>query len=98
MLRHGAALEELVWSVVLLDREATARISAEVGSWQTTWDDLGPDVPARFAGLERDLRAQTDTLGELARRPGSTDEQIGRAFARLSATCVACHAQYLYSE
>lgn len=98
MDRHGSTLDDLVWAVVLLDRDSTATLSTEIALWQSAFGDLDPDVPLRFVELEKALRSETDTLGRLARDPHSTDDRIGESLGRLAATCVACHATYLYGD
>lgn len=98
MERHGVAMSDLVWSVILLDHERTGLIAAEIGLWETVAGEGTEGVPLRFFALEQALRAETDTLGRLARAADAQDPEVGRSFARLSTICVDCHSTYLYGE
>lgn len=98
MAQHGLSMTDLVWSIVLLDRDGTARVAADLEREPLLSPELGAAVPPRFADLERELRERAAGLGHLSREASATDGDLGRAFAQMASVCVDCHSAYLYGE
>jgi len=100
MKSHGPEMEQLIWSVVLLQRAQTQAIADRMGSAAKLarplpgqLDTVNAAVPELFFGFQDNLHARARELGDAAKT--KDDEAIGRAFGKLAETCVACHARYL---
>jgi hypothetical protein len=99
MQRHGDDMEELLWAVLLLSRDAAADIAEDMASEPRVapptadMDLANSRVPPRFLALQQQLFVQTRALRDAAAR--SDDPAMAEAFGALSSTCVQCHTAYL---
>jgi len=105
MLQHGAQMNALLLDVVLLNRDATARIAGALydeppidrGFSRGFTDASGPEeLPARFFTLQAQLRERARAL-VVAAASNNADEMAER-FATLTRTCVLCHEAYLHDD
>lgn len=99
MQRHGAQLGELMLSVVLLDRNAVARIGGEVYDEPTLARPLPGDVlegqiPELFFQSQEALRQQARHLVTVT-ASGASAGVLSGALATLSMTCITCHDAFL---
>jgi len=105
MLQHGSQMNALLLDVVLLDRDAAARIAGalydeppiERGfSRGFTGASAPEELPARFFALQAQLHEKARAL-VVAAASNSADEMAER-FASLTRTCVLCHEAYLHDD
>jgi hypothetical protein len=95
MNNHGVTQMRLSVSVVLLDYDDVRQAAEGI----LVQPDLPLDaatqaaLPARFFELQKDLKNQAHALEEAAGK--RDDRAMAAAYARLSETCVACHAAYV---
>ena len=102
MGRHGRVMEQLVRSVVLLDRP-TIRILAERIADEETIARAESSVSERKRlALAPELAAEQTQLHTVARQlaaaavAGGDDVQLADRFAELTRTCVSCHSVYMH--
>lgn len=100
MERHGRDMPQLLWSVVLLQRDVAAETADRIAkeprvSRPPPGDDstLNRALPERFFVLQEHLRQRAQALSEAAK--GKDDSALASAFSQLTETCVACHSAYL---
>lgn len=100
MRNHSVDANLLLRSVLLLDRAEAARLADGIAAETSLarplagdGDQLNSLVPARFFDLQDRSRQETRALAGAAR--SGDDAQLGRAFARVVESCVACHAEFL---
>ncbi|MGZ3404931.1 MAG: hypothetical protein ACXVAN_00700 [Polyangia bacterium] len=100
MQHHGAAMTELLATVVLLDYEGTERAAHEIATEPrlarpTSMDatQLNARLPERFFVLQDQLHTRAAQLesAATARDPG----RLADSYGQLTETCVACHSVYL---
>jgi cytochrome c556 len=101
MTGHANQLSQLLKAVLVLDREAVQEYANAIHDSTTLGrpvpgenDTLNSSIPKRFFDLQDQLAKNAKTLSEAARR--HDDVQMGTAFGQLTATCVACHAAYMW--
>ena len=102
MGRHGRVMEQLVRSVVLLDRP-TIRVLAERIADEETLSRAGSSVSERRRlALSPELAAEQTQLHSVARQLAaaavatSDDGELADRFAALTRTCVSCHSVYMH--
>ncbi len=102
MQRHGRDMQELLFAVVLLQREVArdtaTRIAEEPRLARPEVSDgddnvLNKALPPRFFVLQDELRDRAKKLADAARR--SDDKALSSAWSKLSETCISCHSVYL---
>ncbi len=100
MKEHGPHMEELVWTVVLLQRDQTRVLSASIAASEKLARPLPGDlesvnagVPERFFQLQDDFHARASALHRASK--AGNDDEVAAAFGKLAETCVACHARFL---
>lgn len=100
MLRHGRDMLALVQSVLLLDRETTQRLAAEIAAEPRLTrpiaggaDDLNAALPERFFVLQDELKSRAADLAEAAR--SADDTKLAARLGEVTQTCVSCHSTYL---
>ena len=92
MAGHGDEMEELIWSVLLLERRETKRLAQGISGAER--------VPARTAGVpERFYRFQENLVDDARQLMHAAerkdDVQVARSFGQVMQTCVACHSEFL---
>jgi hypothetical protein len=101
MQRHGYDLTHLLWSMLLLEDEASAGFAQAIAE-DTTLSGLdGPteaQLPRRFLELELELRTRAKALARAVRSTERDSRAVSEAFAELSRTCIQCHSTYLADE
>ncbi len=97
MRDHGATATDLLFSVVLLDYDGTARIASRVaeGPQQTAEFSEGEallrvEFPETFFDLEATLRA--DALRLVAAATERDPELIAKNYSTMLNSCVECHS------
>ena len=100
MVRHGRDMLALVEAVLLLDRETTQRLAAEIAAEPRLTrpiaggaDDVNAALPERFFVLQDELKSRAVDLAEAAR--GSDDAKLAARLGEVTQTCVSCHSTYL---
>lgn len=100
MERHGRDMPQLLFSVVLLQRDVAAETATRIANEPRIprappGDDsvLNRALPERFFVLQADLRERAKALSDAAKN--KDDKALARAFSLLTETCVACHSAYL---
>jgi hypothetical protein len=101
METHGDQMTELVWTVLFLEHQGTRDIADAIAgepriarpNAQTDPDELSARLPAKFFDLQDTLHDRALALAAAAK--SGKDDEIAKAYGRLSETCVACHATYL---
>jgi cytochrome c556 len=100
MVRHGRDMLALVESVLLLDRETTQRLAAEIAAEPRLTrpiaggaDDVNAALPERFFVLQDELKSRATDLAEAARL--GDDVKLAARLGELTQTCVSCHSTYL---
>jgi hypothetical protein len=101
MREHGDDMENLFWTVLMLDYDSTVTLAKAVGrspklSRPPPSEDpntLNAQLPSAFFDLQDDLFRATDALAAAA--TARDDAAIAKRFAELNDVCVRCHALYL---
>ena len=100
MRQHGPEMEQLIWSVLLLQRHQTGVLAERLSGSERLarpmpgqLDTVNAAVPETFYALQ-DLLHERATDLQVAAKNGD-DDAVAVAFGRLTETCVACHARYL---
>ena len=100
MVRHGRDMLALVQSVLLLDRETTQRLAAEIAAEPRLTrpiaggaDDVNAALPERFFVLQDELKSRAVELAEAAR--AADDTRLAARLGEVTQTCVSCHSTYL---
>lgn len=100
MVRHGRDMLALVEAVLLLDRETTQRLAAEIAAEPRLTrpiaggaDDVNAALPERFFVLQDELKSRAADLAEAAR--SSDDTKLAARLGEVTQTCVSCHSTYL---
>ncbi len=100
MQRHGRDMQELLFAVVLLQREVARDTATRIAEEPrlarpeiADEDILNKALPPRFFVLQDELRDRAKAVAEAARK--GDDKQLGAAWSRLAETCVSCHSVYL---
>jgi hypothetical protein len=103
MAHHADDMEELVLSVILLEREVVATAAAAIASEPGLARPLPRDttslnamLPERFFVHQEELKRGARQLAGDAR--AGDDETLAATFGQLVSTCVRCHSAYLYAE
>lgn len=100
MWNHGEAMENLLWSALMLDHELTeinarkivsapkmSRPAPEAG------DTLNDQLPMTFFDLQDQMYDAAGRLADAAR--ARNDADTANAYAQLTRTCISCHSVYL---
>ena len=97
MERHGQDMEDLVWSVLLLDYANAARAASAMAAGARPLDRNAPELEhlVYLFEMQDELRARALTLAEAASKRDPTAMEA--AFKQVSETCVKCHVMYLSS-
>jgi hypothetical protein len=100
MKDHATDMDQLVRSVIRLDRPATARLAEQLANDDRLARPLGKDdallnslVPPRFFELQDQLRVSARALAGAAR--GHDDRKLAETFSGVTGSCIACHSLYL---
>ena len=100
MGEHGRDMQELVFQVVLLQREGAMVTARRIASEPRLArplpggeGDLNALLPERFFVFQDDLKRMASQVADAASR--KNDAQLASAFGRMTETCVACHSAYL---
>jgi len=103
MGQHAVTMQNLVRSVVLLDRPTirvmASRIADEevVARTSVKGDKQAPVLPAKFFAEQDALAAAARQLAAAA-VDGGDDKALAERFAMLTRTCVGCHSTYLHDR
>jgi len=103
MGQHATTMQNLVRTVVLLDRPTirvmAARIADEevVARTGAKGDKQAPALPAKFFA-EQDALATAARQLAAAAVDGGDDKTLAERFAALTRTCVGCHSTYLHDR
>ncbi|MEW5848106.1 MAG: hypothetical protein AB2A00_04800 [Myxococcota bacterium] len=99
MMRHGDDMEELIWSVLLLEHDQTEHLADSIASEPKvarplgmTGNEVNAEIPERFFIIQDLLQERAGVLARTAAK--GNDADIARAFGQLTETCVACHATF----
>jgi hypothetical protein len=92
MAGHGRDMEQLVWSVVLLQHRDARELARGISRMERVSEDT-PHVPSSFVVLQDAMLQAASALAHAAER--GQEEDTARAFGVLMRSCVACHSQYL---
>jgi hypothetical protein len=92
MAGHGDEMEELIWSVLLLERKQTRLLAQGMGGAERVAPGTA-GVPQSFFRHQDNLLDQTRQLMRAAER--KEDLEVARSFGRVMETCVACHSEFL---
>jgi cytochrome c556 len=100
MHAHARGMMALVSTVTVLDYDAAAASAGELLAEPRLARPIAGDaaelngaLPARFFGLQDELRTQLAEVQQAAR--ARDPEALANAFAAAARTCVQCHATYL---
>jgi hypothetical protein len=95
MQHHSHDMEELVWSVLLLDYDNAARAAAAMATGAKPLDRNAPELEHLVYLFEQQdqLRVRALTLAEAASKRDPIAMEA--AFKQVSETCVNCHVMYL---
>lgn len=93
----------LFWSMLFLDDGATERIAEVLASEPRMArpmsggdDTLNASIPDSFFDLEEELFANARKLTAAAANASGDPAQVAAAYGELAATCVKCHAKFMY--
>lgn len=99
MVHHGEAMESLVRAAVLLDHERARELAKDIAASPRLarpvkgHPTLNDWMPPEFFDYQDQMMAAVDELAAAAE--ADDDAAIGRAFSRLTQTCIGCHSLYL---
>ncbi len=101
MGRHGGDMTRVLWAAVLLDYGEVAEFAGSIEAEPMLArprpgdsESLNTELPSRYFDLQDDLRERASAVKKAALQRSS--DALGKAFGRLSETCIACHATYMY--
>jgi cytochrome c556 len=104
MGRHGRVMEQLVRSVVLLDRPAIRTLAERIADEETLSRAESSVSERRRLALSPGFTAEETQLHDVARQlaaaavAGSDDVELADRFAALTRTCVSCHSVYMHGR
>jgi len=100
MKQHGPEMEQLIWSVILLQRNQTRVLADHIAGAERLarplpgqLDTINAEVPELFFALQDTLRDRAEELRDAAAK--GDNDAVASAFGRLAESCVACHTRYL---
>jgi hypothetical protein len=99
MLDHGEDMDTLLWSALMLDYELIVNRAERMANrprLSRPSDDintLNAFLPARFFELQDQMSAAVVDMARAGRV--KDDAAIGKSYARMAETCIACHSLYL---
>ena len=103
MDRHGERMILLLESVILLNYDLTAILANEIVAEPKIGRPAGDEtntlnalLPAAFFDHQDQLALRAAEVASAA--TAKKDAQLMAAFARLTESCVGCHAAYLYED
>ena len=101
MWNHGEAMENLLWSALMLDHDmtqvnvqqilTTPRLSRPVTEAGETLND---SLPPEFFELQDQMYAAAQQLADASRE--RNDVGTAAAYGDLARTCISCHSVYLH--
>jgi cytochrome c556 len=104
MGRHGRVMEQLVRSVVLLDRPAIRTLAERIADEETIALAETPVSERKRLALSAEFTAEQTQLHAVARQlaaaavTGSDDVELADRFSALTRTCVSCHSVYMHGR
>ena len=104
MGRHGRVMEQLVRSVVLLDRPSIRTLAERIADEETLSRGESPVGERKRLALSPDFTAEQTQLHAVARQlaaaavAGGDDVELADRFAALTRTCVSCHSVYMHGR
>jgi|GEM_PF-1941731 len=100
MQRHGAVMDVLIRSVVMLDRARTAdAVDAVIGEARLArplpgdTEMINAAIPPLFFDLQDHLQQRAQALRTASAK--GDDVEVAVALGQVMQTCVACHSAYL---
>lgn len=97
---HAVSATELLWAVVFLEHEETARIARDLAEEPRiarplpgVTDELNARLPPRFFELQDGFAKRAAALADAADE-GDGDE-VATRYGELTRACIACHTAYL---
>jgi hypothetical protein len=99
MARHAFEARDLMLAVVLLEYDDAARLASTIASESglarpvsNDASELNTQFPEAFFGLQDELKRSCRHVATAAQQ--QNPDELGRAFADVSQTCVRCHRLY----
>jgi hypothetical protein len=100
---HATTMQNLVRSVVLLDRPTVRALANRIADEEMAARS-GALREERYPSLPRQFFVEQDELGATARQlaaaaiEGGDDRVLAERFGALTRTCVSCHSVYLHAR
>jgi hypothetical protein len=95
MEKHGSDMSTLLWAVLFLDYERTARLATSIAEQAQPLDRNAPELQSlvHLFEMQDQLRHRAATLAEAA--ADRSGVEMSAAFKQVTETCVNCHYLYL---